>query len=230
MRRRRSLIATALSCAALAVAGVTTPGSASADSGYFTGAAPAWDSTAGADCANWIGSQPIRENKGSNSWFNGRTGYELSGAEYPMTLVKGEFTGTTEQILRWGACKWGADPNAVMAQAVIESWWHQDNRGAAHGILQVQQDNNQWAYPGVSESTAMNVDYTLARLRECEMGEWTWLNDVERGWNYDAGDSWGCVGVWATGRWHTRDAETYIGRVKEARDQQTWRTPNFQQP
>ncbi len=43
--------------------------------------------------------------------------------------VDGRFTGTTGQILRWAACKWGIDENLVLAQAAIESWWRQDTLG-----------------------------------------------------------------------------------------------------
>ena len=43
--------------------------------------------------------------------------------------VDGKFTGTTDQILRWGACKWGIDEDVVRAEAVAESHWRQDDAG-----------------------------------------------------------------------------------------------------
>ena len=43
--------------------------------------------------------------------------------------VTGNFTGTTDEIIRWGACKWGFDENTVRAQAVVESFWRQSTRG-----------------------------------------------------------------------------------------------------
>ena len=45
-----------------------------------------------------------------------------------------------------------------------------------------------------------------------------------------AGDAWGCVGRWFSGRWHTAAAEEYVTKVKQYRDQEIWRTPDFQQP
>jgi hypothetical protein len=229
MKHRPLLITIGLTTAVVAATAAAIVPAYAAGPGYFGYVANNNSLPSSEQCASWVGSQWSPENKGANRWFNGNRGYRLSGATGLMARVDGNFTGTTEQILRWGACKWGVDENAVKAQAVVESWWHQDNRGAAHGILQVQQGNNQWAYPGVSNSTAMNVDYALARWRECESGYWTWLNDVERGWNYGPHDGWGCVGVWGTGRWHTWQAEQYIRRVIDAQQQQTWRSRNCQQ-
>ena len=35
--------------------------------------------------------------------------------------VTGDFTGTTDEILQWGACKWGIDADLVRAEAQQES-------------------------------------------------------------------------------------------------------------
>src|SRR5262249_27484398 len=43
--------------------------------------------------------------------------------------VTGNFTGTTDEILQWAACKWGIDPDLVRAQAEQESNWRQSMRG-----------------------------------------------------------------------------------------------------
>ena len=50
--------------------------------------------------------------------------------------INGRFTGTTKEILRWAACKWGIDQSIVFAQAAVESWWRQTTKatpGAAWG-------------------------------------------------------------------------------------------------
>lgn len=39
--------------------------------------------------------------------------------------VTGNFSGTTDMILRWAACKWGVDEDVVRAEAVEESSWKQ---------------------------------------------------------------------------------------------------------
>ncbi|WP_290863576.1 sigma-70 family RNA polymerase sigma factor [Hamadaea sp.] len=209
----------------------------------------------GAQCATAVRAKPIRENKAVNATANRTTGHTVPGATAPLTRVDGKFTGTTEQILRWAACKWGIDEDMVKAQAAIESWWHMDNKGdygtdasrcpaghglgedgapgkcpESYGIMQVRYPYNMQAFPGVEKSTAMNADYAYAVWRSCYEGKMTWLNTVDRGSQYKAGDAWGCLGVWFAGRWHTDAAEQYVKRVKEYLSQRIWTTRNFQQP
>jgi hypothetical protein len=182
-------------------------------------------------------------------------GHRVTGASAPITRVDGRFTGTTEQILLWAACKWGVDEDTVKAQAAVESWWRMDNQGdlgtdpsrcapdhglgvdgtdgkcpESYGILQVRYPFNMAAFPGAEKSTAMNVDYTYGVWRSCYEGQMTWLNTVERGSQYTAGDAWGCVGVWFSGRWYDARAKGYIARVKDYRSQRIWETAKFQQP
>ena len=208
-----------------------------------------------AQCATAVRAKAVRENKAVNATANKTTGHTVPGASAPLTRVDGKFTGTTEQILRWAACKWGIDEDMVKAQAAVESWWRMDNKGdygtdatrcpadhglgvdgtpgqcpESYGILQVRYPYNTQAFPGVDKSTAMNVDYAYAVWRSCYEGKMTWLNTVERGTQYKAGDAWGCIGVWFSGRWHTAAAEEYIKRVKDYLAQRIWTTPNFQQP
>jgi len=38
-------------------------------------------------------------------------------------LVLGDYTGSTDMILRWAACKWGIDEDVVRAEAWVESGW-----------------------------------------------------------------------------------------------------------
>jgi hypothetical protein len=42
-----------------------------------------------------------------------------------LPRVDGRFTGTTDEILQWAACKWGLPDNLLRADAVIESTWFQ---------------------------------------------------------------------------------------------------------
>ena len=68
-------------------------------------------------------------------------------------------------------------------------------------------------------STAFNADYYGAIIRAYYDGKMPWLNDVEHGETYKAGDLYGSLGAWFAGRWHTQGANDYIARVKE-----TWPT------
>jgi len=42
-----------------------------------------------------------------------------------LQRVDGQFTGTTDEIFQWAACKWGLSDNMVRASAVRESTWYQ---------------------------------------------------------------------------------------------------------
>jgi autotransporter family porin len=169
--------------------------------------------------------------------------------------IDGDFTGTTNQILRWTACKWGIDEDLVAAQAAVESWWRQSNLGdwgqdpsqcppdhgpgvdgmagkcpESYGILQNRYALERAAWPGIERSTAMNADVAYAIWRACYEGYELWLNDVERNGRYSAGDAWGCVGRWFAGRWHTPAAEAYIAKVKDYEQRRVWEQADFKEP
>ena len=167
--------------------------------------------------------------------------------------INGDFTGTTAEILRWAACKWGINQNIVFAQAAVESWWRQTTRGdwetsgcppghgpgadgrpglcpQSWGILQNRYPYESSSWPGIARSTAMNADTAYAIWRSCYDGYETWLNTVPHVGRYHAGDEWGCVGRWFAGRWHTAPAQAYIVRVKQYLRQRIWTKKYFQQP
>lgn len=203
------------------------------------------------------------ENKGVNRRFNRQTGEHvgpdfLQGDEPAADtliapLINGDFTGTTKEILRWAACKWGINQNIVFAQAAVESWWRQNTQGdfgtdasacppnhrnlnaqgecaQSYGILQNRYPYETSAWPDAGNSTAMNADTAYAIWRSCYDGYETWLNTVQRGSQYSKGHVWGCVGRWFAGRWLTAPALQYIAKVKQYRQERIWETPDFQQP
>ncbi len=43
-----------------------------------------------------------------------------------LPRVDGNFKGTTDEILQWGACKWGLSDNVLRSIAVVESTWYQN--------------------------------------------------------------------------------------------------------
>ena len=144
--------------------------------------------------------------------------------------VDGNFTGTTDEIIQWAACKWGIDEDLVRAQTAVESWWLQStigDNGESFGVQQVRQPYWGWAFPEARTSTAMNLDAALAARRSCFEGNETWLNTVDRGEDYHAGDMWGCVGLWFAGRWHTDAANTYTATVQSYLSQRIWAQPGF---
>jgi len=46
------------------------------------------------------------------------------------------------------------------------------------------------------------------------------------GRDYAAGDVWGCVGLWFSGRWYFNNAD-YLAAVHEYLDDRIWETPPF---
>ncbi len=174
----------------------------------------------------------------------------LSGAY--RNRVTGNFTGSTDEIIQWVACKWGLPADVVRAQVTVESWWRQYNLGdwttngshcppghplGADGkagqcpeslsLLQIKYRFHDDVFPAVEQSTAYGLDYAYAMWRSCYEGTQTWLNDVERGRDYAAGDAWGCIGRWFSGRWHTSAAQTYIDRVQSDMAGQRWTSAEF---
>ncbi len=199
----------------------------------------------GSDCAQRVRSAP--ETRAGNARFNQTKGSNPHD-EFPR--VDGNFTGTTDEILQWVACKWGIDEDIVRAQAVIESWWDMTTGGdrtgdqsACHpdlrrssgdcpesiGLLQVRflYHGDAFEDSNAIRSTAYNADYTYAVWRECFEGRLGWLNDVERGRQYQGGDVDGCLGVWFSGRWHTQPAVDYFTRLNDIKAARTWESADF---
>ena len=90
----------------------------------------------GAQCARII--PPSPETRPANQPFNHTTPtagqlaefytHPISGTNLPVAdfaAVDGNYSGSTEMILRWAACKWGIDEDLVLAQAWTESKWIQ---------------------------------------------------------------------------------------------------------
>ncbi len=181
--------------------------------GVFKTLPPGSALPSGAQCAQLVRDAP--EIRPVNATQNATRGTRPNSR---WSRVDGNFTGTTDEILQWVACKWGVDEDMVRAQIVKESWWEMSangDNGESFGLAQVRNgyghesafvDNN------AINSTAYNVDYAYASWRACFEGEYTWLNDpgIERGRTYAAGDAWGCFGTWFSGRWYTPAAVGYI--------------------
>lgn len=126
--------------------------------------------------------------------------------------VTGGFRGTTSEILQWGAAKWGLDLALVRAQAAQESDFRQSSvgdEGLSFGVLQIKRTIWTGTWPLTERSTAFNVDMYGAIMRECLDGKATWL-----GSGYRAGDLWGCVGYYFSGRWKTPEGAAYVRKVR----------------
>jgi hypothetical protein len=159
--------------------------------------------------------------------------------------VTGTFTGTTDEIIQWAACKWGFDEDIVRAVAVSESSWDQATVGdvteaaslcpvgyqapcpQSFGLLQVKWTAHAGTFPWSRDSTAFNVDYSLMWRRVCYEGWMTWVSDGQPNRGYAAGDEWGCVGLWYSGSWMDDAARSYIQDVRSNLAARLWLRPGF---
>lgn len=159
--------------------------------------------------------------------------------------ITGNFTGTTDEILQWTACKWGIDENIVKAEAVVESTWYQSQQGdnttdqsvcppdtwngtscnQSYGILQVKYTDWESTWPMSRDDTAFNAEFAYGWIRNCYEGWADYL--YKSSTNYHAGDIWGCIGFWYSGGWYDPGAITYIAKVKSAYQSQLWLKPGF---
>jgi autotransporter family porin len=170
-------------------------------------------------------------------WSNAELGPYWAKWIAKRNLVTGNYTGTTNQIIQWSACKWGMDEDLMRAVAVQESDWREsmvgDNCGrtgqASYGLFQIKNaycsGADAWGgYPYSATYTALNADFYGAYLRSCLDGDFyasgnSWLYNGQsmpqiiaaKGLDYAV---WGCVGSWFSGGWYDSGAQNYINGVK----------------
>jgi hypothetical protein len=263
----RILVPAALIAAGSIAVAQPAPAAPAAAAGavYFHTLRPGAKLPSGAECAKLVNASPGGEIKAMNKPYNRRKGqgvgtHFFSAGDSPLAQqrlaprINGAYTGTTIDILRWTACKWGIDQDIVFAQAAVESWWRQTTKGdwgtdptacppghklgqdgtpgecpQSFGILQNRYPYEDGGWPGMIRSTAMNADAAYGIWRACYDGYETWLNTVPRGAQYHAGDAWGCVGRWFAGRWRTAAARGYITKVKQYLKEKIWLQPDFRE-
>ncbi|HZY58193.1 MAG TPA: O-antigen ligase family protein, partial [Candidatus Binataceae bacterium] len=198
---------------------IAFPGAARAQSApahgvHFTTLPPHAALPSGAQCAQAVSDGNSWEPRPGNSAANHTVPTFAQLAAFHLAPIKGRFappgdfarvngrfTGTTDQILRWGACKWGIDEDVVRAEAVVESHWRQDDVGdqtnnsslcpsgqgfpgawdgancqQSYGIMQMK-FSNFGGWPSSKDSTAFNVDFRLAYQRLCMNGDISYLGD-----------------------------------------------------
>ena len=149
-------------------------------------------------------------------------------------FVTGRFRGTTDEVMQWASAKWGLAPDLVRAVAAKETWWRMStvgDNGDSFGLFQVRRP---YHCRGTRicglfrRDAALNADYWGSIIRSYFDGRQTWLSTVTgNGAPYAAGDLWGSIGAWFSGRWHDAGAEAYVLAVKDYMVQRVWRTRDF---
>jgi hypothetical protein len=197
---------------------------------------PGWGPLSSAEAARQVHSRPElrpgnrRENHKVPSLRRLRAWRSTSDMPYAKH-VNGRFRGTTDEIIQWTAAKWGFPPRVMRAVAVVESWWRMTtvgDNGDSFGLYQVRRPYHCLGKCKIARKyTAWNADYYGGILRSYFDGKMKWLNTVERGRRYEAGDLWGSVGAWFAGRWWTAPAKSYIREVRMRKRERTWTKPFF---
>jgi hypothetical protein len=165
-------------------------------------------------------------------------GYDPRANTRLKPRIDGRFTGTTDEIIQWAACKWGFDEDLVRAIAVRESNWVQRRVGdesndesecvpgdsppcpTSFGLLQIKHYYFPGTFPYSRRSTAFNVDFVLGKFRACYEG---WIAFLQDEGDYRPGDLWGCVGHHWSGGWKDPGANRYAANVQGALADKPWK-------
>jgi hypothetical protein len=173
-----------------------------------------------------------------------------------LTYVTGRFSGTTDEIIQWGAAKWGIPADWLRAEYVNESYWNQSELGdltsvanpllypvqsraagnqvyQSLGITQIKWDhpdrnnNGTGTEPLRWKSTAFNVDYQAATVR-------FYFDDPQRirsSWGdrtYISCNNWLSIGGWfEPSPWNNPQQQSYVTRVQTFLANRKWAQPGF---
>lgn len=182
-------------------------------------------------------------------------GFDAEGrAQALRQRVTGNFTGTTDEILQWAACKWGFDEDLVRAEAVHSTGWRQtlatdwaepasgncppdaatrDTNGVTecaqtYGLFQVLWKYHKTAWPMYRDSSAYHVDLVFGQRRACFEGwDVSQADRATHGKAYAADDEWGCLGAHFSGQWYDDGADAYISSVQGQLAARLWTKPDF---
>jgi len=167
--------------------------------------------------------------------------------------LSGAFTGTTDELLQWVACKWGFNEDDIRAEAVQASGWSQGLDGdwttstslcppdadtrptdggvecaETYGMFQIVWQFHKSAWPMFRDSTPFHLDYIFGLRRVCFEGwDTSQAARATAGKPYTANDEWGCVGAHFSGGWYDAGANSYITAVKGQLAGRAWTRPDF---
>jgi hypothetical protein len=174
---------------------------------------------------------------------------ETAETAYNFSKVDGNVPQgfTTDEILEWAACKWGMDQNIAKAEAFQESSYNQATLGDldscggydSYGILQVRAtnpaactagtvENSAWGgYPYTADSTAIDADAQMARLRAVYDGQ-SYMGTggttaLTGGTDADYGEAiWDVVSTWQSGA--NTGLDTYTRDIDACLNTQCWQS------
>ena len=170
--------------------------------------------------------------------------------------VTGGFSGTTDQIIQWGAEKWGIPADWLRAEYIDESKWNMSQLGDLTTVanplaypVQSRATGNQvyqslgitqlkWNHPdrnttGIGteplrwKSSAFNVDYQAATVRFYFDNP----NGMRSAWGdstYSPCNNWLSIGGWYDpSPWNNSGQQSYVQTVQNILANRTWTKPGF---
>ena len=94
--------------------------------------------------------------------------------------VHGQYTGSTDMIMRWAACKYGIDEDVVRAQAWVENGWKQGASG------DMRRSRSRCVQPGFSKlwnTSIAEPDGSMVSCPSCCYQSWSaWQTKVFYEW------------------------------------------------
>jgi autotransporter family porin len=94
--------------------------------------------------------------------------------------VDGQYSGSTDMIMRWAACKYGIDEDVVRAQAWIESGWQQ---GGAGDLRTAQSQCVQGSFTALWNTTIDEPGGSVVSCANCCYQSWSaWQTKVFYEW------------------------------------------------
>ncbi len=162
--------------------------------------------------------------------------------------ISGDYTGTTDEIIQFEACKWGWSDNLVRAEADVESTWYQalgSNDGfgdytsnaadctygysppcpTSFGIIQVKWYYHPAGYPSTSpQSSYPWITRSTAYDLDLQLAEMRGCYDgMSTYLGNTTGDVWGCIQSWYSGAW-TPGGGAYAAQVRATMTSEPWLT------
>jgi hypothetical protein len=183
----------------------------------------------------------------------GQSAVQLNPLKNYVDGLDGMTRPSTDDLIQWGARKWGIPEDWLRAQYVLESRWNQSQLGdrasvssgwyalyplqaqigvtgevfQSIGITMVKWKPDNSVGPGSEplrwKSTAFNIDFQAADVRYFYDGYCGWCTS-----GYSPGQRWNSIGAWYEPYpWRNAGARSYIASVRKILAEKPWLSSKF---
>jgi autotransporter family porin len=183
----------------------------------------------------------------------GQTAVHENPLNHYVDGLDGMTSPSTDDLIQWGAHKWGIPENWLRAEYVKESYWGQKQLGdrasvssswyvlypllaeiagtsevfQSMGITMVKWKPDNSVGGGTEplrwKSTAFNIDYQAAQVRYYFDGYCGWCTS-----GYSSGQQWNSIGAWYEPYpWANASAQSYIASVQKILSKKPWLSSSF---